>query len=62
LPNSLTNTSGGVSEGFAETVRVQVTETIASRRITSYDDLSVTNRWEVDATHYMYCPLVKGSP
>lgn len=62
LPNSLSNSSTGVAEAFNETVRVQVTETIASRRITAFDDLSVTNRWEVDSTHYMYTPLVKGSP
>lgn len=59
---SLSNSATGVIEGFSETLRLQATQTIVSRKITAFDDLSVTNRWEKDADEWMECPLVKGSP
>lgn len=59
---SISNSSGGVIEGFSDTIRFQAVETIVSRKITAYDELSVTNRWEKDSDEYMESPLVKGAP
>lgn len=38
------------------------TETIASRYLDSFDQLSATLKWSVDASHYMTAPIVKGMP
>lgn len=38
------------------------TETITSRYLDRYDQLSATLRWNVDATHYMEAPVVRGMP
>ncbi|MEJ0072640.1 MAG: hypothetical protein WDN27_00920 [Candidatus Saccharibacteria bacterium] len=35
-------------------------ETISGKFITAYDDLSVTQRWAVDGSHYMTAPIVRG--
>lgn len=38
------------------------TETIATRYLDTFDQLSATLRWNVDASHYMSAPVVKGMP
>ena len=38
------------------------TESIASRYLDRYDQLTATLKWNVDATHYMEAPIVKGMP
>lgn len=43
-------------------LRLRSTESIVSRYLQSYDELSATLRWNVDGTHYMEAPIVKGMP
>lgn len=38
------------------------TETIASRYLDRFDQLTATLKWNVDGTHYMEAPIVKGMP
>ncbi|MGB4759184.1 MAG: glycosyl hydrolase [Candidatus Saccharimonadales bacterium] len=38
------------------------TETISSRYLKAYDQLTATLRWQTDSTHYMEAPIVKGMP
>lgn len=38
------------------------TETTTSRYLDRYDQLTATLRWNVDASHYMEAPIVKGMP
>ena len=38
------------------------TETTATRYLKSFDQLTATFRWNVDTTHYMEAPIVRGAP
>ncbi len=38
------------------------TETISTRYLDRFDQLTITLKWNVDATHYMESPVVKGMP
>ncbi len=38
------------------------TETIASRYVSAYDQLSATIKWNVDGSHFMEAPVVRGMP
>lgn len=38
------------------------TETITSRYLDRFDQLTATLKWNVDGTHYMEAPIVKGMP
>lgn len=39
---------------------LRANETITSRYVSAYDQLSATLRWNVDGTHYMEAPIVRG--
>lgn len=39
---------------------LRANESIATRYISAYDQLSATLRWNVDTTHYMEAPVVRG--
>lgn len=41
---------------------LRAAETMSSRYLKTYDQLSATLRWETDGTHYMEAPVVKGMP
>lgn len=39
---------------------LRANETISTRYVSAYDQLSATLRWNVDGTHYMEAPIVRG--
>lgn len=61
FPSSRSSSASGVTEGYAKNISVECTETPGVSKIQSYDDLTMTYRWEVDSTHKMVAPIVRGT-
>lgn len=59
---SYVNSSASIVSSHLKNLSLEAVETIGRRFVTSFDDWSMTMRWSIDETHYMYSPLVKGVP
>lgn len=51
-----------ISENYSANMSFGATETIASEVITHFDELSFSEKWSVDVSHYMTSDIVKGCP
>lgn len=58
---SASTSASGVTEGYTKNFSIECTETPAATKIQSFDDVSMTYRWEVDSTHKMITPIVRGT-
>lgn len=62
---SYTNISTSITTQFLQNISLEATDTFASQKITAIDNtykMSVTEKWTVDASHYMEAFVVKGMP
>lgn len=61
FPTGRSASATGITEGFTKNISVECAEEPTSVKIQSYDDLTLTYRWQVDSTHKMVAPIVRGT-
>jgi endo-1,3(4)-beta-glucanase len=56
-----TVTASAITTAFLQNIAIEASETISTTKISGYDDLSVSYRWEVDSNNKMTSTFVQGS-
>lgn len=55
-----TASDSAVYESFVKNLTIECSEEPTSNKVQSYDDITMTYRWQVDSTHKMIAPITRG--